>query len=123
MRRKVLIVDDEQVVADTLAIIFQKQGYECRVSYTGNEAVALAGNFRPDLLLCDIAMPDRNGLDVASTIVEQCPDCRVIVLTGQYSHLPAAWQWASCHPGIARVLTKPLLPDRLLKKVEAAFNS
>lgn len=117
MSKKILIMDDEKIVADTLAIIFSKNGFECRVSYTATEALIHVDTFCPDLLVCDVTMPDMNGLDAASTILKRCPYCRVIVLTGQYSNLAPARAWAKQYPGSAKVLTKPLMPDVLLREV------
>lgn len=119
MKRRVLVVDDERLVADTLGIIFEKSGFECRVSYTGAEALACTDNFYPELLLCDISMPGMNGLEVVSTVTEKFPECRVIVLTGHYMNLGSARKWARTHAKPSRVMTKPVLPTLLLAEADA----
>jgi DNA-binding response OmpR family regulator len=60
--QRILVVDDEHLVADTLGLIFRKHGFEAEVVYTAQDALASARTFSPDLLLCDINMPCRNGL-------------------------------------------------------------
>src|SRR5579871_1558684 len=85
---RVLVVDDECLVADTLGLIFRKHGFETRVSYSANAALESARNFQPDLLLCDITIPERSGLELMDDINRELPHCRVLVLTGYYSNLP-----------------------------------
>lgn len=116
MRRKILVVDDEILVADTLGIIFQKKGFDCKVSYNGTEAVACSENFCPELLLCDITMPGMNGLEVVANVTTRWPDCRVLLMTGDYINLKSARKWAHGHGAPSRILTKPVLPARLLEE-------
>lgn len=118
MRRKILVVDDEILVADTLGIIFQKKGFDCKVSYNGTEAVACSENFCPELLLCDITMPGMNGLEVVANVTRRWPDCRVLLMTGDYINLKTARKWAHAHGTPSRILTKPVLPARLLEEAD-----
>lgn len=122
MKKKVLVVDDEQVIADTLAIIFQKRGFECRVSYTGAEALACTEDFCPELLLCDMSMPRMNGLEVVTNVTKKCPECRVLLLTGHYTNLSSARKWARNHPVPSRIMTKPVLPAFLLEEADALLH-
>ena len=78
MKYKILVVDDEQAVADTLCLIFKKRGFDCRAVYTGAAAVACTDEYCPELLLCDISMPGMSGLEVVSQVTVKCPDCRVL---------------------------------------------
>ena len=121
MKRRVLVVDDERLVADTLGMIFQKRGFDCRVSYTGEEAVACSELFGPELLLCDISMPGMGGLEVALKVTAQFPECRVLLLTGHYTTLRSARKWARTHSAASRVLTKPVLPALLLEEADELF--
>ncbi len=123
MGHKVLVVDDEHIVADTLGIIFQKSGFDCQVAYTGAEAISRIQDFCPELLLCDISMPGMNGLDTASNVIRKCPECRVLLLTGHYANLVSAQQWAQDHPGRSGVLTKPVGPRQLVEEAEALLRS
>mgnify|MGYP001604930443 CR=1 FL=1 len=122
MKRKILVVDDEQMVADTLGIIFQKRGFECRVSYTGAEALACTEDFCPELLLCDLSMPGMSGLEVVWNVTQKCPKCRVLLLTGYYSNLGSARRWARNHSTSSRVMTKPVLPALLLQEADALLH-
>ena len=119
MQQKVLIVDDDRIVADTLAMVLRKRGFDCRVTYSGAEALALSKEFCPEFLVGDISLADMNGLEVVSTITELCPGCRVLLLIGRYYNLGVARQWVRSQRVPARILTKPLAPALLLREMEA----
>ncbi len=123
MKIKILVVDDEQVVADTLGIIFKKRGFDCRVSYTGEEALACAENFCPELLLCDMSMPGMSGLEVVFNLTQKFPKCRVLLLTGHYTNLGSARKWARKHTAPSRIMTKPVLPAVLLQEADALLHN
>jgi CheY-like chemotaxis protein len=123
MKHKILVVDDEQVVADTLCMIFNKRGFDCRTAYTGFEAIARTDEFCPELLLCDISMPGMSGLEVVAKVTAKCPDCRVLLLTGHYTNLGLAQAWANSHPALSRIMTKPVPPALLLEAAAALLQS
>lgn len=123
MKHKILVVDDEHAVADTLCMIFKKRGFDCRAAYTGLQAVTTADEFCPELLLCDISMPGMSGLEVVSMITTKCSDCRVLLLTGHYTNLVYAQAWALSHPAPSRIMTKPVPPAQLLEAAGALLQS
>lgn len=123
MKHKILVVDDEHAVADTLCLIFKKRGFDCRVSYTGDSAIANADEFCPELLLCDISMPDMNGLEIVSKVTAKCPQCRVLLLTGHYTNVQSAEAWAMSHPAPSRIMTKPVPPAQLLEAARSLLQS
>ena len=65
---RVLVVDDEQVIADTLAKILDLNGYDASAVYTGTAAVESARALQPDLVISDVIMPDMNGIEAAISI-------------------------------------------------------
>lgn len=112
--KRVLIVDDERLTADTLGIIFRKSGFESRVAYSVEEALEIARQFDPELILCDITMPGRDGLELMAVLGRERPDCRVLVLTGYYSNLKPVREQMDKMPQGVHVLTKPCQPEELL---------
>lgn len=70
-KSRILIVDDNQDSATTLAALFEMLDHEARVAFDGVEAVKMATSFRPDVVLLDIGLPKMNGLAVARKIREQ----------------------------------------------------
>lgn len=113
---RILVVDDECIVADTLGLIFRKHGFEAKVAYSADEALKIARKFSPDLLLCDITMPDRSGLELMADFTRELPNCRVLVLTGYYSNLARVRDQSKNLRRQTRVLTKPCDPSELLKE-------
>ena len=112
--KRILIVDDEQLTADTLGIIFRKSGFESRVAYSVEDALECARSFDPELILCDITMPGRDGIDLMAVLGRERPQCRVLVLTGYYSNLKSVREQIGKMPQGVRVLTKPCQPEELL---------
>ena len=84
----VLIVDDDEIVANALRDIFQENGFETSVAYSASEGLAMARNIRPRLLLCDVVMPNKSGLDLMVELGEVLPTCHLVIMTGQSNHLP-----------------------------------
>ena len=115
---RVLVVDDDRLVADTLALVFGRSGFEARVAYSADEGLVCAREFAPDLLLCDVTMPGRDGLTLLTDIAEEQPACRIIMLTGFYSNLKDMREHASKLPRPVGILTKPCQPSELLREAE-----
>ena len=113
--QRILIVDDEHLVADTLSLIFQKNGFVARAVYSADEALECARSFGPDLLLCDIDMPSKDGLELISTMDQEQPACRVLVLTGAYSSLKRIRKCSAENRRKFSVLTKPCHPSEVLR--------
>jgi CheY-like chemotaxis protein len=80
---KVLVVDDERLVADTLTEILERSGFEVAVAYDGWTALEAANRFQPDYLLSDVLMPHMNGVELAIAIQKMFPAIRILLFSGQ----------------------------------------
>lgn len=69
---KVIVVDDEHLIADTLTTILSRAGYDVRAVYSGDEAVEMALNFQPDLMLSDVVMPGITGIEALFRYAQNC---------------------------------------------------
>ena len=121
--QKVLVVDDDHLVADTLALIFEKSGFVTRVAYSAEQGLECCREFSPNLLLCDITMPGRDGLSLVSDVARELPACRILVLTGFYSNLKKVREHAEMLPRPMGILTKPCQPSELLREASALLAS
>lgn len=121
--QRVLVVDDDRLVADTLALIFRKNGFDVRTAYSADEALLCAREFGPHLMLCDITMPGRDGLSLVNDISRELPGCRIIVLTGFYSNLKPVRDQANKLSRPVGILTKPCQPAELLRQANALLAS
>ena len=70
------MVDDERVIADTLSIILNQNGFEASAVYSGTSAVDRAREMKPELVISDVIMQDMNGIEAAIKIRELLPACK-----------------------------------------------
>jgi CheY-like chemotaxis protein len=82
---RVLIVDDEHLIADTLALILNLKGFEARVAYSGEQAIETARLMKPQLLLSDVMMREMDGVEAAIQISRLLPRCHIVLFSGQAS--------------------------------------
>ena len=115
-RPRVLVADDEHMIADTLAIILNQAGFETATAYDGNEAVEKARTWNPDLLLSDVMMPEMNGIDAAIQICTMFPECRVLLFSGQAS-TAAMLSDARLKGHHFEILQKPVHPADLIARL------
>jgi CheY-like chemotaxis protein len=80
-RPRVVVVDDEHIVADTLAEILSLHGYEAKALYSGEAAVEGAEEFKPETVLIDVRMQGIDGVEAAIQIRKLLPTCRIILFT------------------------------------------
>ncbi|MGH9616986.1 MAG: response regulator [Acidobacteriaceae bacterium] len=112
----VLVVDDEVVIADTLAAILSQHGIAAMVAYDGLSALEIARVIPPDVLLTDVVMPGMSGIDVAIAIQQDVPDCAILLFSGQAAttSLLAKAGKAWCD---FEVLLKPIHPVKLMSVI------
>jgi DNA-binding NtrC family response regulator len=118
----VLVVEDEPMIADSLAKILNLNGYDATAAYDAESALEKMLNNAPDLLISDIALPKMNGIDLAIQIKKLIPDCKVMLFTGQHDidHLLALAHIAKYDFG---VLHKPISAPDLLKHLAIALGT
>ena len=114
---KVLVADDEQVIADTLAIILNQSGFEATAVYNGEKAVEAARTLRPDMLISDVIMTDMNGIDAAITIRGMLPNCKILLFSGQAATADLLKD-AREKGHDFNVLSKPIHPKDLLQSIQ-----
>jgi CheY-like chemotaxis protein len=111
---RVLIVDDEQMIASTLAQILNGSGFVAKAVFSGEHAVPEASEFRPDVLLTDVIMRGISGIDVAMQVSKVLPACRVILFSGQASTADLLDR-AEVLGYSFEVIAKPIHPKELLR--------
>jgi CheY-like chemotaxis protein len=116
-RPKVLVVDDEQVIADTLAKILDLNGYDASAVYTGTAAVETARTLQPDLVISDVIMPDMNGIEAAISIRGFLPSCKILLFSGQAATADLL-ENARAQGHEFEILAKPVHPSDLLAKLK-----
>jgi CheY-like chemotaxis protein len=120
-RLTVLVVDDERIIADTLAAILRSNGFGATAVYNGNAAVENARESHPDVLVCDIVLGGESGIETAMQIKSMWPDCRIILISGAHASTEMLEQ-ASAQGHEFEVLAKPFYPTTLIDKLRGAFD-
>jgi CheY-like chemotaxis protein len=119
---KVLVVDDDHIIADTLVKILNQSGFEARAVYSGEEALGLASTFQPDLLICDVIMQGMNGIDAAVCIRAILPSIKVLLFSGQLVTGDLVEQ-AKTQGHEFEVLAKPVHPNDLIAKLRTGLSA
>jgi CheY-like chemotaxis protein len=116
-RQKVLVVDDEKVIADTLAMILSQNGFESSAVYCGTDAVRRAKETTPDLVISDVIMPDMNGIQAAIQIRQMLPKTKILLFSGQAATADLL-EDARKEGHEFEILAKPVHPQDLLAKLK-----
>lgn len=117
---RLMIVDDEEIITDGLAVIFGKMdlGLDIYKAYSGQEALDLLHRTRVDIVLSDICMPEMDGLELMEHIRKSWPQCKIVFLTG-HSDFNYVYQ-AIQAPGVQYVLKNEGYP-KLIEAVKRAL--
>lgn len=120
--KRVLVVDDEACIADTLALILRASGYDAAARNSANSALQECERRVPDLVITDVVMPEMNGIELA-TRIEQCyPECRILLISGLGSSFGLAAE-ARENGHNFEILSKPIRPAELLERIAAALEN
>ncbi|MGD0938241.1 MAG: response regulator [Terracidiphilus sp.] len=118
-RLRVFVVDDEFVIASTLGLILTHKGFDAVSFQAPSEALAAARSQAPDLLISDVVMPQFSGIELAIQIQKQCPNCKVLLFSGQAA-TAGMLEDARAKGYDFEILSKPVHPTDLLRKVAEA---
>ncbi len=119
---RILVVDDEKGLRETLAAILKTRNYEVEIAADGVQGHQTAMTFTPHLVISDVVMPNRDGVEMAIMIANDLPAAKILLVSGQavtkelLANAQARGYDFPC-------LTKPVHPIDLLKKVEEILDS
>ena len=117
--KRVLIVDDERAIADSLAFILNASGYQTEVAYSGEDAIELAAKLKPDVLISDVIMGGISGVEVAIYFSNYLPNCKIILISGNV--LTAGLLELAGREGYKfPLLPKPIHPRTLISHLPSA---
>jgi DNA-binding NtrC family response regulator len=115
-KTRVLVVDDERLIADTLSEILNHSGFDAVPAYNGNAAMAVIEQDCPDIVISDVIMPGINGVDLAKYVSDTCSDTRVFLLSGQAATSDLLDRARKLGYSF-ELLAKPLRPELLIEKL------
>jgi CheY-like chemotaxis protein len=120
--RNILVVDDDGQIRNLINTILKEAGYLVRVAGNGNEASQLLNQWEPDLIITDIAMPEKAGTELIQEIRTHHPTIRIIAISGAQTVQPGIYLRMANSLGADHILAKPFLPDDLLRIVKVALS-
>lgn len=115
MERKILVVDDEKPIADILQFNLKKEGFDVICAYNGLEAIEKVKEFMPDLILLDIMLPLKDGIEVCREVRKKY-DMPIIMLTAKDSEIDKV---IGLEIGADDYVTKPFSTRELLARIKA----
>lgn len=113
---RILIVEDEQVVADSLGRILAANGYDVRITYSAESALEILSEWSPHLAILDVMLPKMNGIDFAVSLKRSLPACGVLLFSGQPS-VEGLLSKASEEGHQFQILAKPVHPNVMLTAI------
>ncbi|MPN45274.1 Alkaline phosphatase synthesis transcriptional regulatory protein PhoP [bioreactor metagenome] len=117
MQKKVLIVDDEQDIVESLKFVLEASDFDCYCAFNGEEGLKMAKEVLPDLIILDVMMPKINGYKI----------CRLLKYDNKYKNIPILMVTARSQEedrligeetGVDEYITKPFELDEIVRKVE-----
>ncbi|OGI04841.1 MAG: hypothetical protein A2Y25_04450 [Candidatus Melainabacteria bacterium GWF2_37_15] len=118
MQKVILIADDEPDIVETIKFLVESEGYKCLTAFDGEEALRLAKEYKPDIMLLDVMMPKINGYKVS----------RLLKFDAKYKNIPILMVTARSQEedriigeetGADEYITKPFDINEVLEKIKA----
>jgi CheY-like chemotaxis protein len=116
-RSRVLVVDDQKLIVDTIAEILEGAGFEVAVACDAWTALELAASFQPERLLTDVLMPGMNGVELAIAVRKMYPAVKILLFTGQ-AGISEILENAEERGYKFEVLPKPIHPRKLIEHIK-----
>ena len=116
---RILVVDDDLHVAETLQMVLRARGYKVRVANSAEEAIETISSWEPHLAIVDVMLPCMNGIEFGDALKSNYPNCQVVLMSGHpgTAELMETAQKEG-HP-LLEILAKPLHPTHILEIVAA----
>ena len=113
---RILVVDDDTAIADSLAVILNSSGYHTKAVHSAEEAIEESVLLAPDVLITDVIMAGMSGIDLAIHISNTVPTCKIILFSGQ-AQTPELLREAEENGYRFELLHKPVHPQVLLQRL------
>lgn len=115
--RRVLVVDDEKIIANTIALILTTHGHEIKVAYSAEEAIETVDGFLPEACISDVVMGRLSGIDLALYLRKHCPQCKILLISGNANYTDRLSAASPAGLDIP-LLPKPVHPQIIVDFVE-----
>lgn len=117
MSKSILLIEDDEQMAEMLKIMLEKEGYHVMVASNGEEGIKLYRNNPMDLVITDIVMPEKEGIETIKELKVDYPDVKIIVMSG--GGLVGAEEYLQIAKGfgVRHTIVKPFSREEILKAI------
>ena len=119
MKAKILIVDDEKAIRESVSLVLSEEGHETDVAASGQEALEILNQDNIDVLITDLKMPGMDGMELVKQSLQICPQTSVIIIT---AHASVESAIEALRMGAFDYILKPFEFDDLILKVNRLLN-
>lgn len=121
--QKILVIDDDSLVRDTLVRILERKSYQVLVAPNGARGLQMFRSEQPDLVITDIIMPDKEGLQTIREIRGECPNAKIIAISGGARIDNMDFLEMARKLGASEIIPKPFDPTELLNIVSRCLTA
>ncbi len=121
--QKILVIDDDAVVRETIIQILEDYGYEVVSAEDGSRGVKLFRSERPDLVITDIIMPEKEGIQTIMEIRAECPTAKIIAVSGGGRIGNTDFLKIAQKLGATDIIAKPFDPDEFLSRISQCLGT
>jgi CheY-like chemotaxis protein len=120
--QKILVIDDDSLVRDTLVRVLERKGYQVLVASDGLRGLHAFRREQPDLVITDIIMPEKEGLETIREIRGECPDAKIIAISGGARIGNMDFLDVAGKLGASEIIPKPFDPTELVTVVSRCLD-
>ncbi len=118
---KILVIEDEDSFRNVLVKMLSKAGYDVQQAGDGNQALTICAEFKPDLVLTDIIMPDKEGLETIQELMDLSPGIKIIAMSGGGRYGPDSFLPLAEKLGAKATLQKPFMREEMINTVKSVL--
>jgi two-component system response regulator VicR len=117
--KKILIIEDDKLIIKILDFVLKKEGYETFISNDGNDGIEKIGSIKPDLVITDVMMPYKSGLEITAYSKKNFPEIPVIIVSALGKEDQTVIEGFKL--GVDDFIAKPFNPIELVLRVKRFF--
>jgi len=119
---RILVIDDDEQILKMFRMALERAGYEVETASNGDDGLKCYRRNRADLVITDIVMPEKEGLETIMDLKRECPDVKIFALSGGGRISPNGYLTAASRLGAFRTFTKPVVLGDILAAVQEALG-